>query len=146
MYLILLYTKPYLHFGSSVRTKTPYNCCTHSSGSILVYENPFAISAEDDMLKIHILVLRITSFYSLITCIRKVHSFILTTFSGPSAFNWMGGHQRLGGTLYFHLQGRKCFLMRHMIVKFCEAVGPQNLKNFRATFLFLLNDRDTYAL
>ena len=97
-------------------------------------------------MKIHNVVLRVTSFYSLITCIRKVHSFILTIFSGPSTFNWMGGQQRFGAMFYFHLQGRKYFLMRHVIVKFCEAVGPQKLITFSANFLFLLNGRDTYAL
>ena len=127
VYSALLYTQLYSHFESSVRTKTPYNFCTLSSGSI--YGNSSAIYAEDDRMKIRILVLQAKSFYSLITCISIVPRNILTKFSGPSALNWMDGHQSFGDTYSFHLQGRKYFLMRHMIINICEAVCLANVDN-----------------
>ena len=71
----------------------------HTFQWLYIYENTSAISAEDDRLKIHILVLQAKSFYSLITCIPIVPRNILTKFSGPSALNWMDGNQRFGDTV-----------------------------------------------
>jgi hypothetical protein len=59
-----------LHFGSADSTKTPYYFCIPSRGSI--YGHQFGISAEDDRLKIHFVVLLVMLFYSLILWKRNV--------------------------------------------------------------------------
>jgi len=54
--------------------------------------------------------------------------------SEPSALNWMDGHQRFGDTCSFHLQDRKYFLMRHMIINLSEAVYLAKVDKFQGYF------------